>query len=273
MMNLDATLKLLSANPHEPVDLAEVVLCLARDEYPDLDTEAYLSQLTAMAHEARRYMTGDFDARLAGLCRYLFHDMGFHGNIHHYYDPRNSYLNEVLERRTGIPISLSLIVMAVGSRAGMGVFGVGLPGHFIVKAMESEQEILIDPFHGGRRLTPLECEHLVEQVTGQQFEATSQRLLPTPPGFIIQRMLGNLKKIYMDASNFPKAVRVIERLLLLKPNDLSEHRDLGTCLIAAGRHGAAIDHLSTYLASTPPNGEDHVRFLLNQAQAEVARWN
>src|SRR5262249_48717517 len=120
---------------------------------------------------------------------------------------------------------------------------------------------------------PLQCEHLVEQVTGQQFEVTPQRLLPTPPGFIVQRMLANLKKIYMDASNFQKAVRIIERLLQLKPNDAGEHRDLGTCLIGAGRHGAAIDHLSAYFASTSANGEDQVRFLLNQAQAEVARWN
>jgi len=272
-MNLDATLNLLSANPHASVDLAEVALSLARDEYPDLDVEAYLSQLTAMAHEAQRYMTGNLEARVTGLCRYLFHDMGFRGNVHNYYDSRNSYLNDVLESRTGIPITLSLVVMAVGSRAGMHVAGVGLPGHFVVKAVAHRQEILIDPFHGGRRLTPQQCENVVRQVTGKRFRISPESLRATSPGVIAQRMLTNLKKIYMEADDFSKAIRVIGRLLQLKPNDPAERRDLGTCLVGAGRYGAAIDHLSAYLASMAAHGEDHVRHLLSQAQAEVARWN
>src|SRR5438128_692120 len=160
-MNLDVTLKLLASNPRAPVDLAEAALYLARDEYPDLDVEAYVSQLSAMAHEARRYLTGDLETRVAGLCHYLFHDMGFRGNVQAYYDPRNSYLNEVLERRTGIPITLSLVAMAIGFRAGMEIAGIGLPGHFIVKAVSKTQELLFDPFHGGRRLTVQECEHVV----------------------------------------------------------------------------------------------------------------
>lgn len=218
-------------------------------------------------------MTGDWDARVSGLSRYIFHEMGFRGNVQAYYDPRNSYLNEVLERRTGIPITLSLVVMAVGSRAGLHIVGVGLPGHFIVKAAGNRQGILMDPFHGGRRLTPLQCEHVVQQVTGRPFHVKPGNLNSTPPGFIVQRMLANLKKVYMDANDFAKAIRVIERLLQIKPNDPIEHRDLGKCLVGAGRYGAAIDHLSAYLASTSENGESQVRHLLNQAQAEVARWN
>ena len=272
-MNLDATLNLLVSEPGTSVDLAEVGLYLARDEYPDLDVEAYLSQLAAMAHEAQRYMTGDLDARVAGLCRYLFHDMGFHGNVQAYYDPRNSYLNEVMERRTGIPITLSVIVIAVGLRAGMKIAGVGLPGHFIVKGVEQSQELLVDPFHGGRRLTPQECEHLVEQVTGQPFRITPEALDATPNGLIVQRMLANLKKVYLEGEEWIKAARVIERLLQLKPADNVERRDLGICLVQAGRFGPAIDHLSAYLASASANGDDQVRRLLAKAQAEVARWN
>ncbi len=272
-MNLDATLNLLAAKPKTSVDLAEVALHLARDEYPDLDVEAYLSQLAAMAHEAQRYLTGDLDARVDGLCRYLFHDMGFRGNVQAYYDPRNSYLNDVLERRTGIPITLSVIVMSVGSRSGMEIAGVGLPGHFIVKVVERRREILIDPFHGGRRLTPPQCENLVEQATGQQFRITPAKLDATPHGFIVQRLLANLKKVYLDAKNLPKAIRIIERLLQLRPDDKGERRDLGICLVKAGRFGPAIDHLSAYLASGSANGDDQVRRLLAKAQAEVARWN
>jgi regulator of sirC expression with transglutaminase-like and TPR domain len=272
-MNLDATLNQLATKPKLPVDLAEIALHLARDEYTDLDVEAYLSQLSAMAHEAQPYMSGDFEARLTGLCRYLFHDMGFRGNVQTYYDPRNSYLNEVLERRTGIPITLSLVAMAVGSRAGMELAGVGLPGHFIAKAIEKTQELLFDPFHGGRRLTPQQCEHVVQQATGQALRIRSDSLHATPPGLIVQRMLTNMKNIYVNTKDFPRAIRVIERLLQLKPKDSVERRDLGICLIQTGRFGPAIDHLSAYVASTPANGEDQIRRLLDQAKAEVARWN
>src|SRR5260370_3246480 len=175
-MDLDSTLNLLACKPETPVDLAESALELARDEYPDLDVEAYLSQLTAMAHESKRYLTGGLEARVAGLCRYLFHDMGFRGNVQTYYDPRNSYLNEVLERRTGIPITLSLVVMAVGSRAGMEIAGIGLPGHFIVKAVSKTQELLFDPFHAGRQFSPQGCEHVVAHATGQPFRVPPNTL-------------------------------------------------------------------------------------------------
>ncbi len=113
----------------------------------------------------------------------------------------------------------------------------------------------------------------MRQVTRQRFSIRPNSLNAMPLGFIVQRLLTNLKKIYMEADDFSKAIRVIGRLLQLKPNDPAERRDLGTCLVGAGRYGAAIDHLSAYLASMAANGEDHVRHLLNQAQAEVARWN
>src|SRR5271156_2068823 len=137
-MNLDAALTLLADNPSAPLDLAELALQLAHDEYPDLDVEAYLNELAGMAHEARTLLRGDLPARVRGLCRYLFHDMGFRGNLQAYYDARNSYFNDVLDRRTGIPISLSAVVMAVGARAGLNIAGVGLPGHFVVKAIEED---------------------------------------------------------------------------------------------------------------------------------------
>src|SRR4051794_36204206 len=113
-MDLDATLAALALDPTAATDVAEVALHLARDEYPDLDVDAALSELAGMAHEARAYVRGDLEGRLTGLCRYLFHEMGFRGNAQDYYDPRNSYLNQVLDRRTGLPITLTLVAMAVG---------------------------------------------------------------------------------------------------------------------------------------------------------------
>ena len=130
-MELDSALRQLAETGDAPLDVAELALLLARDEYPTVDVAAHMSDLDAMAREAGRYVRGDLQSRLHGLCSYLFHDMGFRGNKKEYYDPRNSYFNEVLERRTGVPITLSILAMAVGSRVGLKIEGVGLPGHLV----------------------------------------------------------------------------------------------------------------------------------------------
>jgi regulator of sirC expression with transglutaminase-like and TPR domain len=255
-------------------DLAELALELARDEYPDLDVEAHLSELDAMAHEARAYVRGGLEARVQGLCRYLFHDMGFRGNKRNYYDPRNSYFNQVLDRRTGIPISLSVLAMAVGGRAGLDVQGVGLPGHFIAKAVEGEGEVLFDPFHGGRLLAPEQCEQLVLRVTGVAFQATPEHLEAVPLRHLVQRMLVNLKAVYLRATDYRRAVRVIERLRQLRPDDLYERRDLGLSLLQAGQPGKALDHLAAYLAVHAEGADSKaVREQLRRARSELAAWN
>src|SRR5262249_46587327 len=156
-----------------------------------------------------------------------FHDMGFRGNVQKYYDPRNSYLNLVLDRRTGIPITLSLVAMAVGERSGLRVLGVGLPGHFVVKAVEGGEEILFDPFHGGRRLTVRECENLIEQLTGVPFLATPEALRPVSGAAFLLRMLNNLKAIYLQQGDYARVVQVIGRLRQLEPQDVGLRRDLG----------------------------------------------
>ncbi len=126
-MNLDIALKLLAKDATARVDLATVALLLARDEYPRLDVEAYLSEIQAMGREARALMRGSLRTRLEGLCRYLFHDLGFAGNTQDYYDPRNSYLSDVIDRHTGLPIALSVVAMILGEQTGLSVHGVGLP--------------------------------------------------------------------------------------------------------------------------------------------------
>src|SRR5438045_1809232 len=134
-MDLNAELDRLAEDPRHPCDLAELALHLAADEYPELDVSAYLAKLETLAGEAKAELRGDLAERVAGLCRFLFEERGFRGNEQHYYDPRNSYLNEVIDRGQGIPITLSVLTMAVGERAGLAVAGVGLPGHFVVKAV------------------------------------------------------------------------------------------------------------------------------------------
>jgi regulator of sirC expression with transglutaminase-like and TPR domain len=273
-MHIDAALELLSRTPEAPLDVAEIALRLAQDEFPNLDVDAHLGELTAMAHEAKRYMRGDLAAKVAGLRRYLFHDMGFHGNVKEYYDPRNSYFNLVLERRTGIPITLSALTMSIGRRAGLRIEGVGLPGHFIVKAVAGSQEILIDPFHGGRLLQDTDCENLVRQITGVAFEVSPLALEAIPVGLIVQRLLANLKGIYLRRGDLPRALRIMHRLHQLNPQDVALRRDLGMTLVKAGQFGKAIDHLRSYLEQAP-EAEDikRVRKILQNARKEIARWN
>lgn len=273
-MNLDDALALLAGNPAATVDLATVALSLARDEYPALDVEAYLGELDNMAREARAYLRGSLETRVAGLCRYLFHEMGFRGNTQNYYDPRNSYLNDVLDRRTGLPITLTLVTMAVGCRAGLPVVGIGLPGHFVAQAIQDQQGILFDPFHGGRVLEPEQCEQLVQRVTGQPYRLTADALRPTPPGLMVARMLTNLKGVYLQTEDYGRLIRVIERLRQLTPHDPTQRRDLGAALLQAGQPGKAIDHLQAYLTMLP-DGPDviAVKRLLSQARRLVAYWN
>jgi regulator of sirC expression with transglutaminase-like and TPR domain len=273
-MNLDEALQLLAQNPAAELDVAEVALLLAREEYPKLDVEGCLSEIDAMAHEARSYVRGDLDGKLTGLCRYLFHEMGFRGNLQNYYDPANSYFNLVLERRTGIPISLTAVAMAVGNRAGLRVEGVGLPGHFIAKAVAGEHELLFDPFHGGRRLWRRDCENLVRQVTKTDFEATPENLRALPLGLMVQRMLNNLKAVYLGQPDFERGVRIIRRLRQLTPHDAQQDRDLGACYLRLGQHGKALTHLEAYLRNAPgATDEREVRQLVLQARREIAQWN
>jgi regulator of sirC expression with transglutaminase-like and TPR domain len=273
-MNLDTALSLLAADPTAALDVAELALLVARDEHPHLDVEAELGELAAMAHDLRPRLRGGLRARVRILAHYLFHEQGFQGNTSDYYDPRNSYLNEVLIHHRGLPISLSILAIGVAARAGLEVVGVGLPGHFVAKAVADDQEVLFDPFHGGAVLDVAGCEALVEKVVGAPFRATPEALAAVPPGYIVLRMLTNLKGSYLQRRDFARAARVIRRLRQLCPGDMSQRRDLGATLLQAGRAGAAIDELEAYLAGEPPPMDaSGIRDLLGQARAEVARWN
>ena len=273
-LQLDKALERLARDPAAQLDLAEIALLIARDEYPHLDVEAHLNELNAMAHEARPYLRGHLAHQVQGLCRYLFHEMGFRGNADDYYDPRNSYFNAVLERRLGIPITLSAVTMAIGERAGLHIEGVGLPGHFIVKAIDPRQEILIDPFHGGRVLSLTDCETLVQQSTGVPFEATALALQPLPLGAMVSRMFNNLRAIYYKGQDWPRSIRIMERMRLLQPEDASLRRDLGACYLRSGQPGKAIAHLRHYVeVAQEADDIEKIRALLNTAIKTVAQWN
>jgi regulator of sirC expression with transglutaminase-like and TPR domain len=208
------------------------------------------------------------------LCRFLFHDVGFTGNQREYYDPRNSYLNDVLDRQTGIPISLSLVTMAVGQRLGMNIHGVALPGHFVVMAELRGKRVVFDPFHQGRLLEVDDCQNLVRESAGVDVELTLDALEPATPAAILTRVLTNLKGCYLRENDFRRAVRVVKRLRQIAPTDWSQARDLGTCYLHMGKPGPAIDAFNLYLRQLPDAlDRKAVAKLLRKARSEVARWN
>ena len=274
MSGFTFALQLLADDPSAPLDAAEVAMLLAADEYADLSIETHVHLIDLLAAELSPQLHGTLETRVATLAEFLFEEKGFQGNGTDYYDPCNSYLNQVLERRLGIPITLSVLAMAVGNRAGLNVYGVGLPGHFIAKAAEGDEEVLFDPFNGGQLLTPAACSELIEAVTGRALELAPGIFDATPLGLIIMRMLNNLKTIYLRNEDFPRAVRTMERLLILAPDDVFQRRDLGVSLIRVDRPGAAVEHLTAYLNSHPSGDEaELVKQVLQQARNEVARWN
>ena len=273
-MDLDTALTRLRDDPDAPLDVAEVALLLARDEYPALDVAGYLSELDALAHDVKPSLRGGLESCVERLCRYLFEDLGFHGNAAEYYDPRNSYLNEVMDRRLGLPITLSALAMAVGRRVGMEVVGVGLPGHFVTRATAGKSSLIFDPFHGGRVLSREDCERLVKQATGEPFTLTPAALRAVPLGLMVTRMLNNLKAVYLAGDDHRRSVRVLQRLCQLNPKDLLQQRDLGAALVRVGQPGRAIDHLQAYLDAVPATeGDETVQGLLEEARSAVAKWN
>lgn len=276
-MDLDATLAALADDPFTDVDLAELSLRLAVDEYTDLDVAKYLRRLDALTMEVapRVASARTLEDKVTELAHFLFVEEEFDGNAAAYYDPRNSYLNDVLDRRLGIPLSLAVLAIRVAAGCGLQVVAVGLPGHVVAKAVDADGgAVLFDPFHSGQLLDPSACEDLVSAVTGHPFFATEEALAASPPGHLVQRMLNNLKAIYLRAPDFPRAARVIRRLIQLVPGDLTQRRDLGVSLVHAEQPGPAIDHLNAYLAGMP-DAEDTevVRRFLKDARKQVARWN
>src|SRR5437899_3280203 len=189
----------MAARPEHDVDLAEASLLIAGEEYPDLDPVRYLARLdelgSALRHEAGGARGED---AVAALNRLLFQVEGFRGNTEDYYDPRNSFLNDVLDRRTGIPITLSLIYMEVGKRLGLSLEGVGMPGHFLVKCLPEGLEIFIDPFHQGEILLEEGCKKRLMEIYGNDFQFKRSFLDSVGKRQILSRMLTNLKGIYLN---------------------------------------------------------------------------
>jgi regulator of sirC expression with transglutaminase-like and TPR domain len=258
-MRKDLVDALTAASKAGGSSLAPAAFVIARIEYPRLDPAPYLAKLDAMGDAARRRIekhvaeTGDTSpvGRVKALNKYLFDEQGFVGNRDKYEDPRNSCLNEVLERRTGIPITLSLLYMEVASRAGVRMDGVNFPGHFLVRCPDLDRAgakgIIIDPFHGGALLSEHDCRLLLQRHVGTEVAFDRSLLAPATGPQILVRMLLNLKRIYVHMRSFPQAREITEMLLGLNPSALSELRDRGLLAYHLNDLATALRDLQTYL--------------------------
>jgi len=248
----------MAASPDR--DLATPALMIARLEYPQLDPAPYMRQLDAMGLAARDRLTVlGLDERTSPtavdvLNAYLFDEEGFTGNRDRYDDPSNSYLNEVLDRRTGIPITLAVVYMEVARRAGVQIEGVNFPGHFLMRYPPIDRkgtlDLILDPFHRGARLSELDCRRLLERHVGEEAAFDPALLAPATKPQMLNRLLLNLKRIYVRLHSFPQARNVTELLLALDPSGLAELRDRGLLAYHMNDFSAALRDLQQYLHFT-----------------------
>jgi regulator of sirC expression with transglutaminase-like and TPR domain len=233
--------------------LAEAALWIAAEAHPGLDVQHWLRQLDALGHRAAERVTADTDVDRAAtaVARLLFEEEGFRGNVEDYHDPRNSFLDDVLDRRLGIPITLSVVYLAVAARAGLEGAGVGLPGHFIVRVERGGRERLLDPFHGGRPLDRSGCEALAARVRPGAEPLDPRWLAPVTTRRILVRMLGNLHAVYQARGDWTRALAAADRILLLMPDALEALRDRGMLHARLGNAPAALRDWEAYLRRAP----------------------
>jgi len=260
------------------IDLVQLMLELAGDAYPDLDRMGCLIDLDrlAVACDLRQSIHASpvsIRDRLEAISRQLYDVEGFHGNRDAYYDPANSYLNEVLARRCGIPISLGVVYMAVARRAGVKMFGVNTPGHFVLGCLAEGEVLYVDPFNGGDVLDFYECRRRVERVLGQHDVLSSANFQPACPLEIAARVLRNLKAAYAMESNWQAALPVQRRLASMLPRCAAEQRDLGLLYLRTGQPYRALNLLEDYMASCGSDQAAAVQTSVRTARKMVAELN
>lgn len=256
--------------PAAAVSLARGALYIAMEEYPDLDVETYLGQLDTMATELRQRLPQEpYPLKIIRtINQYLFEDLKFTSNTGAYYDPRNSFLNEVLERRTGIPITLSLVYLELAQRIDFPMAGVGLPGHFLIRPTVEDMDIFVDPFHSGEILFAQDCQNLLSQVYGEAARLSPQHLERVSPTAFMTRMLVNLKMIYLQQRDVPRTLKAIDRVLMIYPEAVAERRDRGLLYYQQGFLTDAQRDLERYLIERP---EATDAYEIRQVLAQIER--
>jgi regulator of sirC expression with transglutaminase-like and TPR domain len=258
--------------PDSEINLAKAALLIAQEEYPDLEIGAYLHAIDMMAVEARGLtIDEEYPLRIIQcLNEYFYDELGFVGNTKNYYDPGNSFLNQVIDRKTGIPITLSLIYLEVSQRLDFPMIGINLPGHFLIRPEFEDTGIFIDPFNRGEILFEQDCEERLAKLYGRIMPMPAEFLQPITKRQFLVRLLTNLKFIYLNQRELKKALKSVEYILLLFPDAVSERRDRGLLYFQLGLGYKAVQDLEIYLAMRP-NAEDAntILQLLEQLRREA----
>jgi regulator of sirC expression with transglutaminase-like and TPR domain len=274
----------LIRQPETRLSLAQVALCIAWEDQGDASTIEELARIEAMVAALRTRITGLRDPyQIVNVVNtYLFDEQDFRGNTADYYNPTNSYLDQVLITRMGLPIMLSVIYLEVAWRLGLPVFGLALPGHFMVRYASADAEIFIDPFNRGRLWSRDDCEHQVMAIyVDADAEILRQAMAPPSKRAILTRVLRNLKLAYIRRDNFPRALAAVERILLLEPANAYELRDRGLLNAQLGRLHHALEDLERYVQvveGAPELVEDapeliELKSLAQNLAAQIAKGN
>jgi regulator of sirC expression with transglutaminase-like and TPR domain len=262
----------LMERPDEQIRLDEAAFAIARTEYPQLDVASQVERLDALAARVKCDPGHSPHKNIEELNDLLFRQESFCGNEEEYDDPRNSYLNDVLDRKKGIPITLSLVYTEVARRRGLPVVGVGFPGHFLVKYLAESMEILVDPFNLGVLVTRDECEKRLKAHFGEGAELKPEYLAASTHKQILARMLNNLKGSYFRRRAFIKVLAMIELGLAVDPNSRQEIHDRGMVNFLMRRYREAAADFRTYIAIAPRDDPQ-----TKEAQAMLHRlralWN
>lgn len=234
------------------IDLGLAALLMSAVEYPHLDVARYWAELDDIGRRLARRLDGRGTPLEAATVAadLIFGELGFAGNTNDYYDPKNSYLSDVMYRRLGIPITLSVVFMEVCKRASLGVQGVGMPGHFLVR-LRDDADVLLDPFEGGRVVSAVDCAARLRTIYGAEARLSPSMLASVSPRAMLFRMLTNLKHAYLGLGDSGRALRTIDQLLLVEPSAAAEYRDRALVWFRAGDHRRAAADLRRYLALQP----------------------
>ena len=266
------------------IDLAQACLMIAEDVYPGLDVERYLGEIERMALRLRARMpqSSGAEERIVALNQFLFEDLGYWGNAEDYYDPRNSYLNEVIDRKTGIPISLSILYMELGRRVGLPLEGISFPGHFLVRVRVGAGMLVLDPFSGGAPQSEDELRQRLRRVIPEGVASDvpvaelplDQFLEPASKRQILSRVLRNLKGIYRETDKPERMLQVLNRMLVVTPGAHGELRDRGYVYQRLECWRPALKDLTDYAQLEPDAPDlDEVRVRLMELAALCARLN
>lgn len=266
----DRLLRAIQA-PEAEATLLDTALAIAAVEYPELDAPRYRQRLDQWGEALRQRVDGKqgLEEIVQALNDFLFEELGFSGNRHNYYDPRNSYINDVLDRKLGIPLTLSIIYIELGRRIGLPFCGVCFPGHFLVKLTLREGAVVLDPFNGGISLSEADLGELLSIVSNNEREDFRQLLTAARKQDIVVRMLRNLKAVHQRAGQLDKALMMTNLILAIDKSLVPEYRDRGLLLAELDCSRAAIEDLARYLKLNPADPDaDAIRALLEELISE-----